>query len=269
MFPLLREDSAKSSWIDVTSTELASLAADARQELDAANRENRFPREVYRELGRRGYVGVMAPAAWGGSGGGVAEYVVVNEEIARHGLVPSQVASQGVRWLLDWGTDEQKDQWLRGIAVGDLVFSESISEKQAGSSFRKMRATAVRDGGDWILNGSKTHVNLGADSDVTLVYAMAPEGLTSFLVDTSLPGVRRRVTEAIGSRLIPTSDVGFEGVRVPAGAILGEPGRGMDTFLSTFNVSRLGNASDLIGLGRRALHLGLEYGEIERSATSR
>ena len=74
--------------------------------------------------------------------------------------------------------------------TGELVFSESISEKHAGSSFKTMQATAVRDGDDWILNGSKTHVNMGADCDVTLFYAIAPRGLTSFLVDMHLPGIR-------------------------------------------------------------------------------
>lgn len=261
MFPLLRRDAGRAVWIDRTAADLAALAAQARDELDAANRENRFPRAVYRELGRRGYVGVLAPAEWGGTGGTVAEYVVVNEEIARHGLVPGQVASQGIRWLLDWGTEEQRQRWLRGIAGGELVFSESISETQAGSSFKAMRATAVRDGADWIINGRKTHVNLGADCDVTLAYVNAPEGLTAFLVDTTLAGVHTRVTNAIGSRLIRTADVHFDDVRVPAGAVLGEPGKGMATFRSTFNVSRLGNASDLIGLGRRALQLGLAYAE--------
>lgn len=83
----------------------------------------------------------------------------------------------------------QKDRWLRGIATGEAVFSESISEKNAGSSFKAMTSTATRHGGDWLITGRKTHVNLGADCDVTLFYAIAEEGLTSFLVDMSLPGI--------------------------------------------------------------------------------
>jgi alkylation response protein AidB-like acyl-CoA dehydrogenase len=259
MYPTLRIDAERASWIDKTVTDLAAFGQRHRQELDTANRANRFPREVYAELGKLGYLGPLVPAEFGGLGGGVAEYTVISEEVGRHGLVSGQIAAQGQRWLLDWGTAEQKAQWLRGIATGEAVFSECISEKNAGSSFKTMKSTAVRDGGDWLLTGSKTHINLGADCDVTLFYAVADEGLTSFLVDMSLPGISTHVTRAIGLRLIRTADVEFDRVRVPDSARLGGPGEGLATFLSTFNISRLGNASELIGLGRRALELGLRY----------
>jgi alkylation response protein AidB-like acyl-CoA dehydrogenase len=261
MYPILRTDPARRDWIEATTRELAAFGATHRRELDTANRANRFPRELYRELGRMGHLGPLVPTEWGGIGGGVAEYAVIAEEVGRHGLVSGQIAAQGQRWLLDWGSQEQKQQWLRGIAVGDIVFSESISERNAGSSFKAMRSAAVRDGGDWVLTGSKTHINLGADCDVTLFYANAAEGLTCFLVDMSLPGIRTHVTRAIGLRLIRTADVEFDHVRVPDSARLGPVGGGLKTFLSTFNVSRLGNASELIGLGRRSLALAVQYAE--------
>jgi alkylation response protein AidB-like acyl-CoA dehydrogenase len=259
MYPLLLTEPGRAAWVAKAVDELTAFGDEHRGELDTANRANKFPRELYRELGRMGYLGPLVPAEYGGLGGGVPEYVVISEEVGRHGLVSGQIAAQGQRWLLDWGTDEQKDRWLRGIATGETVFSECISEKNAGSSFKAMKSTAVRDGGDWLLTGSKTHINLGADCDVTLFYAMAPEGLTSFLVDMTLPGIRTHVTRAIGLRLIRTADVEFDNVRVPDSARLGPVGGGLQTFLSTFNISRLGNASELIGLGRRALELGLRY----------
>ena len=250
------------------ASDIEALAQAHRGELDDANAHNEFPRRAYQALGRLGYVGPLVPTQWGGLGGGVREYVVINEEVARHGMVTPQVAIQGQRWLLDWGTDAQKDQWLRGIATGELVFSESISEKQAGSSFKTMQATAVRDGDAWVLNGSKCHVNMGADCDVTLFYAVAPEGLTSFLVDMHLPGIRTEVSNAIGfgSSAPPTS---ADDVRVSEADLLGPAGGGLQTFLSTFNVSRLGNASELIGFGRRALELALRYATDRRSGTAR
>jgi alkylation response protein AidB-like acyl-CoA dehydrogenase len=259
MYPLLQADPARAAWITATATDLARFGEQHRAELDAANRDKRFPRELYREFGKLGYLGPLVPAEHGGMGGGVAEYVTISEEVGRHGLVSGQIAAQGQRWLLDWGSEEQKERWLRPIATGEAVFSESISEKNAGSSFKAMAATATRDGGDWLLTGAKTHVNLGADCDVTLFYAVADEGLTSFLVDMSLPGVHTAVTDPIGLRLIRTADVTFDAVRVPDAALLGPPGGGLQTFLSTFNISRLGNASELIGLGRRSLELGLNY----------
>ncbi|MFJ2558323.1 MULTISPECIES: acyl-CoA dehydrogenase family protein [unclassified Streptomyces] len=259
MYPTLRTDAHTRTWIDTTVAALAAFGEEHRVRLDAANRAGEFPRDLYAEFGRLGFLGPLVPTEHGGIGGGVAAYVVISEEVGRHGLVSGQIAAQGQRWLLDWGTEEQKERWLRGIATGEIVFSESISEKDAGSSFKSMKATAERDGSDWILTGAKTHVNLGADCDVTLVYAMAPEGLTSFLVDMTLPGISTEVTDPIGLRLIRTADVCFDRVRVPDSALLGPAGGGLKTFLSTFNISRLGNASELIGLGRRALELGLRY----------
>ena len=259
MYPTLQADPKRAAWIETTAAELGSFGERHREELDDANRRARFPRDLYRELGKLGYLGPLVPPSYGGLGGGVAEYVVISEEVGRHGLVSGQIAAQGQRWLLDWGTDEQKDRWLHGIATGEAVFSESISEVNAGSSFKGMEATAVRDGADWLLSGAKTHVNLGADCDVTLFYANAEEGLTSFLVDMTLPGIQTAVTDPVGLRLIRTADVVFDRVRVPDAALLGPPGGGLQTFLSTFNISRLGNASELIGLGRRSLELGLRY----------
>jgi alkylation response protein AidB-like acyl-CoA dehydrogenase len=268
VYPLLKNDEARAAWIDDISKTMRSLAEEHRAELHECYVAGLFPRDLYGELGRLGYLGVFAPHEVGGLGLGVPEYAVIGEEAARTGMVSGQVAAQGIRWLLDWGTELQREQWLAGIVSGECVFSESISEKNAGSSFKRMGATARRHGPDWMLNGAKIHVNMGAQSDVTLFYAMSEDGLTSFLVDTSLPGVLRRQTEPIGLRLIPTADMFFDDVRVPDTALLGTSGGGMQTFLSTFNVSRLGNASELIGLGSRALELGLDYGRDREVGTS-
>jgi alkylation response protein AidB-like acyl-CoA dehydrogenase len=251
----------EAGWADSTIAEMASFAEEHQAELTACTKACRFPVDVYREMGRRGWVGPLTPPDFGGQGFGTAEYCLIEEEVGRRGLVSPQISIQGQRWLLDWGTDAQKQRYLEGIARGEIIFSESISEPGVGSSLKSMVATAGRSGGDWVLNGRKTHVNLGAQCQVTLVYAMAPEGLTAFLVDTDLPGVKTRQTDPIGLRLIPTADVDLDDVRVPGTAVLGEPGRGMDTFLSTFNSSRLGNASELIGFGRRAIAQAVAYGK--------
>lgn len=252
-------DFRDAAWAARTPSEMEAFADEHRKELRSSAREGVFPRELYAEMGRRGWIGPLTPAEQGGLGGGPAEYCLLTEEAGRHGLVSPQISVQGQRWLLDWGTPEQVERYLPGIAQGSLVFSESISEPTVGSSFKDMRATAVPDGDDWVLNGHKTHVNLGAHCAVTIFYAMAPEGLTSFLVDMDEPGVRTSQTDPIGLRLIPTADVWFSDVRVPSSALLGPPGAGLKTFLSTFNLSRLGNASELIGFGRRAMAEALVY----------
>jgi alkylation response protein AidB-like acyl-CoA dehydrogenase len=247
-------------WPEKTVEEMAAFASENRSQLRDCQREGRFASDLYAEMGLRGWVGPFTPVADGGRGLGVAEYCLIEEEVGRNGLISPQISIQGQRWLLDWGTPEQRERYLAGIALGTLIFSESISEPGVGSSMKLMRTTAERDGSDWILNGTKTHVNLGHQSHVTLVYAVAEAGITAFLVDTDEPGVSTRQTDPIGLRLIPTADVELDGVRLPDRAVLGDVGRGMDTFFSTFNVSRLGNASELIGFGRRAMADAIEYG---------
>ena len=246
-------------WLEPFLEAVATLADGARDELRRCTKVGEFPADLFREMGDHGWVGPFAPLQYGGLGGGVAEYCVIEEEVARHGLVSPQISIQGQRWLLDWGTPEQVERYLGPIATGRMIFSESISEPGVGSSLKLMRATAKRDNGDWLLNGTKTHVNLGHQSDVTLVFAMSEDGLSAFLVDMDLPGVSSKQTDPIGLRLIPTADMYFDNVRLPGSAVLGASGRGMDTFLSTFNVSRLGNASELIGFGRKALTDGARY----------
>jgi alkylation response protein AidB-like acyl-CoA dehydrogenase len=249
---------------DRLSAQMQAFADDAREELRACERAGEFPREIFTEMGRRGWVGPFAPRELGGLGGGTAEYCVIEEEVASCGLVSPQVSIQGQRWLMDWGTEEQRQAYLEPIVRGQMIFSESISEPGAGSSLKSIQSTATRDGSDWILNGRKTHVNMGHQSDVTMVFAKTPTGLSAFLVGMDLPGITSKQTDPIGLRLNPTADMWFTDVRLPAGALFGEEGRGLDTFLTTFNMSRLGNASELIGFGRRALAQAIRYASNRR-----
>jgi alkylation response protein AidB-like acyl-CoA dehydrogenase len=246
-------------WASETIAAIQALGEQHRNELLEYEKAARFPSDIYREMGRRGWIGPMTPSDYGGLGAGTAEYCLIAEEVARNHLVTPQTAVQGQRWVLDWGTTEQKDRYLRGLATGAVIFSESISEPRMGSSFKQMQSTAVRVGDGWRLNGDKTHVNLGADCDMTIFYGLVDGAVTSFLVDMPAPGIRVRRTQPIGLRLIPTADVEFRDVCVTEAALLGEAKGGMRTFLSTFNVSRLGNASELIGFARRMLSLALDY----------
>jgi len=247
------------AWGESAVDGIRELARAFHAEIGECERGGAFPREALEAMGQRGLVGVMTPPEYGGYGGSAPEYCLLAEATARHNFVSSQILVQGQRWLVDWGTQAQKEKYLRGMAAGTLLFSSSISEPGAGSSLKKLRTTAVRSNGDWVINGAKTHVNLGRECQVTLVYATAEEGLTAFLVDMDLPGVSTRRTDPLGCRLLPTADVSFDNVRVPHAAVLGEPGRGMATFLSTFNVSRLGNASELLGFAQRALADAIGY----------
>jgi alkylation response protein AidB-like acyl-CoA dehydrogenase len=249
----------KPGWSAETVAQMERFAQTHKDYLLECTRAARFPRDLYLEMGKRGWVGPVTPVEHGGLGGGVPEYCLIEEEVGRLGLVSPQISIQGQLWLALWGSDEQKQRYLKGIARGEIIFCEAISEPGVGSSLKSMRTTATRDGAHWVINGHKTHVNLGHQADVMIVYAMADEGLTSFLVDATEQGLSTRQTYPIGLRLIPTADIELDGVRVPDSALLGKPGEGLQTFLSTFNISRLGNASELIGFGRRALAEAITY----------
>ncbi|MDO8449444.1 MAG: acyl-CoA dehydrogenase family protein [Rhodoferax sp.] len=238
---------------------IRNIAVEYKDEIDDCLKNGKLPLGSFRELGKQGLIGVVTPQELGGYGGSAPEYCLVTETIARHGLPSTQAQVQGQIWILIWGTPEQKTRYLPGMSAGTIVFSESISEPGAGSSLKNMQTTAKRDGDDWIINGKKIHINGGAACDVTVVFAMAEEGMTAFLVDTRLAGFRAEVTDPLGYRLALTADMYFDNVRVPNSAVLGAPGQAMATFLTTFNVSRLGNASELIGQARRALSDGIRY----------
>jgi len=247
-------------WLTELQAETRAFGRQHRDELDDATRTCTFPEALYREMGKRGWVGPTTPSDEGGLGGGVAEYCAVCEEVAKNGLVSPQISVQGQQWLLTWGSPEQRARYLAGIARGEVIFAEAISEPGAASSLRALTAVAKPDGDEFVLTGRKTHVNLGAQADVVLVYASVPgSGLTAFFVDTPADGLVCRQTDPIGLRMLPTAEMDFTEVRVPRASVLGEVGRGFDTFLTTFNVSRLGNASELIGFGERALANSIIY----------
>jgi hypothetical protein len=217
--------------------------------IDDHARRSEFPREVYEDGMERGFGAVITPEEYGGGGGGAMEYAIVAEQV---GLF--QISFQLQRALLVAGTDEQKERYLPEFAAGDAVGAISISEPETGSSLKSMDTVAVRDGDEFVLDGPKSHVNLAAEATVHKVYAMTDEGLTAFLVDDDNPGLT--VTEKhdpIGTRYLPIYDLELDECRVDASQVLGDVGGGYRTFFGTFNFSRIGNASEMLGHGKRAL----------------
>jgi alkylation response protein AidB-like acyl-CoA dehydrogenase len=209
------------AWAESAVNAIREIAEEHSEDINECHRVGRFPQEAFRNMGRRGLIGVVTPVEFGGSGGDAPEYCLTTEAMARYNLVSSQIQIQGQRWLVDWGTPEQKQRYLPGLVAGTLIFSESISERGAASSLKTLKATGRRSNGDWLINGDKIHINLGKESHLTLVYAMAEEGLTAFLVDTDLPGIVRHHSQPLGGRLLPTADMYFNDVRIPISAVLG------------------------------------------------
>jgi alkylation response protein AidB-like acyl-CoA dehydrogenase len=228
---------------------------DHRERIAECDRESEFPRELYREGMERGFGNVIIPEEYGGGGGGATEYALVAEET---GIF--QICFQVQRSLLAAGNDEQQERYLPGFASGDLVGAISISEPETGSSLKSMDTVAVKEGDQYVLSGTKSHVNLAAEADLHKVYTMTEEGLTAFLVEDDNPGLTvSPKLDPIGTRYLPLYDVELDECVVDADQILMAPGDGYDVFFKTFNFSRIGNASEMLGHGKRALEGAVEW----------
>ena len=233
------------------------------------DRESTFPVEALRGLAALGCYGVAVPEQWGGAGLGYASLALVIEEIAAGDGATSTIVSVNncpvCSILLAWGNDAQKDQWLRPLASGRMLGAFCLTEPQVGSEASGLRTTAVRDGGDWVLNGVKQFITSGKHGDVAIVMAVTERsagkrGISAFLVPTSTPGyVVARLEEKTGQHASDTAQVVFENCRVPAANLIGEEGQGYRIALSGLEGGRIGIASQSVGMARAAFEAALAY----------
>ncbi|QKV20177.1 acyl-CoA dehydrogenase family protein [Oricola thermophila] len=229
------------------------------EEVKRCDIESEFPFEFYRGLAANGWTGIMVPEEYGGRGWGAVEMTIAAEECAAAGVSTLALTLHGQRTLLVLGTPEQRAKYLPGLARGEILSAIVVSEPTVGSSLKDMRTTARRDGDDYVVNGHKTHITLAAEADLLVTFVMTEKGLTTLLIDADTPGITHRKMDAVGWRLEPHYDVEFNNVRVPASNLLGEEGGGMKTFFASFNITRLCNASHLLGIAREAISRSVDY----------
>ena len=218
---------------------------------DQWEKEGLFPRELWRTLGKQGLLCVDLPEAYGGYGADFAFSMAIAEEFARANCAavggPMMVHSDIVaHYLLNNGTEEQKQRYLPGMVSGDIVGAVAMTEPGAGSDLQGIRTSAKRDGDSYVINGAKTFITNGQHCDLVIVVARTnPEvsgsrGTTLFLVDTDLPGFARgRNLEKIGLHASDTSELFLEDVRVAASAVLGEVDRGFAVLMNELQRERL------------------------------
>ncbi|MFB6178229.1 MAG: acyl-CoA dehydrogenase family protein [Halorientalis sp.] len=229
--------------------------AEHEERIMECKRRSEYPHDLFEKGIEYGFPGLLVPEEYGGAGLGAVEYALVAEEIGLY-----QTTYQLARALMVAGTDDQKERYLPELAAGNLVGSDDISEPDAGSSLTDIQTTAERDGDEWVINGQKTHVNSAEAADVHHVYTHTDEGLTVFLVEKDNPGMRiGEKHDPIGLREMPINDVHYEDCVVPDDQMLGENGGGYEVFFKTFNFSRIGNASEILGHGKRTLETAIEW----------
>jgi alkylation response protein AidB-like acyl-CoA dehydrogenase len=240
--------------------EIAAFVASVDlKKIKACEEASEFPLELYREIGKRGWCGLMVPPEYGGRGYGAVEMAIATEEFGLIGFSVLTLTLHGERTLLKLGTPEQKAKYLPRLASGEMLSAIVVSEPDVGSSLKHMKTRAVKKDGHYIINGYKHHITLGGEADLLVTFTVTDNGLTAFLIDRDTPGIHVRKLEAIGWRLEPHYEVTFENVRVSESNLLGVEGQGLQVFFATFNITRICNASHLIGIARSALREAIEY----------
>ena len=231
--------------------------------------------QVLRQMGELGLLGMMVPEEWGGSYIDYTCYALAVEEIARGcaatGAVMSIHSSVGCAPVLNWGTEEQKQQWLPGLASGEVLSCFCLTEPQAGSEANNLRTRAVEEDGYWVLNGSKQFVSNAKRAGLAIVFAVTdPElgkkGLSAFLVPTDTEGFEvERMEQKMGLKASDTCAVTLVNCRVPKENMLGPRGKGLALALSGLEGGRLGIAAQSVGIARAAFEAALKYaGEREQ-----
>jgi alkylation response protein AidB-like acyl-CoA dehydrogenase len=274
----------KSLWSDVFLNEdhkvLARAARDfVRRELEPVaekiDREHLFPKEIVRQMAQMGFMGMMAPPDFGGSGLDCMSYITVLEEIAvgcaSTAVIMSVNNSLVCAPLEKFGTREQKEKYLKPLALGEKLGCYCLSEPGSGSDAAAMKTRAVKKGNRWILNGVKNFITNGREADVAIVYATVdPEkkhkGIVCFIVEKTMKGYSvGKVEEKLGIHGSSTTQIILENVEVPEENMLGAEGEGFKVAMSTLDGGRIGIACQAVGIARAALESATAYA-LEREA---
>lgn len=233
------------------------------------DREHRYPAEALREMAELGFLGMLVPEQWGGANTGHVAYAMALEEIAAGDGACSTIMSVhnsvGCMPILKYGTDAQKTEYLRPLALGSMIGAFALTEPQAGSDASFLKTRARRDGDAYILNGSKQFITSGSHAGVVIVFAvtdasLGKRGISAFIVPTNTPGFSvSRIEEKLGQHASDTCQLQFDDMRIPENLRLGEEGEGYKIALSNLEGGRIGIASQAVGMARAAFEAAREY----------
>jgi butyryl-CoA dehydrogenase len=238
---------------------------------DAAEIDHKgvFPQSHIDKMAEMGLMGMFIPSHYDGAGMGVLEYVIALEEIAAAcgscAVIMSVNNSLVSDPLLRFGTEQQKQRWLPGIATGSFTGCFALSEPGTGSDAAAQETQAKRVGDGWTINGAKNWITNGAQADVCIVFAMGDRskgvrGINAYLVPTDTPGfIVAKNEEKLGIKASSTSQITLDDIRLPADALLGEVGKGFKVAMSTLDGGRIGIAAQAIGIARQAFEEARDY----------
>jgi alkylation response protein AidB-like acyl-CoA dehydrogenase len=228
-----------------------------------------FPIHIFKELGKLGMMGVLIPEKYGGSGLGYFEYSAIIEEIAKIcGSIGLSVAAHNSLCsghILLFGNEEQKNKYLPKLATAGHIGAWGLTEPNTGSDAGNMKCTAVKDGNEWVLNGTKNWITHGISGDVAVVICRTGEprkkdNSTAFIVDRNTPGFRGGKKEnKLGMRASETAEMIFDNCRVPDENRMGEPGEGFKQAMKVLDGGRISIAALSLGIAKGAYEASLQY----------
>lgn len=245
-----------------TETEVKPLAAEV-------DKESRFPVETVEKLKKYGFLGVPFSQEIGGSGADELAYAIVVEELSRAcattGVIVSAHTSLGGWPIEKYGTPEQKEKYLRPLASGEKLGAFGLTEANAGTDAAGQQTTAILDGDEYILNGSKLFITNGGYADIYIIFAMTDKsqgtrGISTFIVEADTPGFEiGKVEDKLGIRGSSTTELVFTNCRIPKENLLGREGRGFGIAMSTLDGGRIGIAAQALGIAAGALDEAIQY----------
>lgn len=249
---------------DFSEAELAPSATERDE-------QERFDRALmFNRLAELGLTGIIFPEEYGGADADYISYAIAVEELSRvcasTGVTLSAHLSLGANPLFMFGSEEQKQCYLRPLAEGRTLGAFGLTESGAGSDAGGTKTTAVRDGDAWILNGSKNFITNGGDAETYIVLARSDKnaekhrGISAFIVEKNIPGFSFGKKERkMGIRSSPTMELVFNNCRIPAGNLLGEEGQGFKIAMKTLDGGRIGIAAQALGIAQGAFEAATSY----------
>ncbi|MBE2228319.1 MAG: acyl-CoA dehydrogenase [Ignavibacteria bacterium] len=234
-----------------------------------------FPFEIVKKLGEFGFMGMMVPPEWGGAGFDAVSYVLAMEEISKVdasvGVIMSVNNSLVCYGINHWGTDAQKERFLKPLASGEKLGCFCLSEPEAGSDATQQKTEAVKDGDYYILNGIKNWITNGKNADIYFVQAMTDKekghrGISTFLIDKGTEGLETGLKEdKLGIRSSDTCTVSFNNCRVHKDQLLGGEGMGFKIAMETLNGGRIGIAAQALGIAQASLEAATKYAKTRKA----
>jgi hypothetical protein len=240
----------------------------------AWDRDKQFPRAQVKDLAAMGLMGVAIPQAWGGAGMDTTSLAIACDEIAAgDGATCTivMVTNLAANILLGYGSDAQKEEFLKPLARGEMLGAFALTEPQAGSDAAAITTRAEKSGAHYVLNGVKQFITSGQTADLAIVFAVTDKsarnkGISAFVVPTSTPGYKvARLEDKTGQRASDTAQIVFENCKVPVANRLAEEGMGYRIALANLESGRINVAAQATGMARTAFEAALAYAQERKS----